>query len=147
MKREIPKHSVGYSIRGRRRATSTLETIVALTLLLTVLTLSGSLIIRHGHLLTAQRHYRQALDELSNQMERVVVLPVDDVPQALKQLSLSEFTASRLSNPKLTAELKPADIGQRVTLHLTWNESPEQSVSMTGWVFPRAGAPSEQKQQ
>jgi hypothetical protein len=145
MKREMPKHAVCYSIRGRRRATSTLEIFVALTLLMTVLSLSASLVIQHGHLLTAQRHYRQALDELSNQMERVVVLPADDVPQALKQLSLSEFTASRLSNPKLTFELKPADIGQRVTLHLTWNESHGQSASMTGWVFARAEAPGEQK--
>jgi hypothetical protein len=139
MKRELPKQSVGHSIRGRRRATSALEIIVALTLLVTVMSLSVSLIIRHGHLLVAQRHYRQALDELSNQMDRVVVLPASDVPQALQQLSLSEFTSSRLAGAKLTSELKPAQIGQRVTLNLTWNESHGQSVSMTGWVFPRAG--------
>jgi hypothetical protein len=97
-------------------------------------------------MLVAQRHYRQALDELSNQMERVTALPADEVPQALKQLSLSEFTALRLADPKLTSELKPADIGQRVTLQLTWNESHGESVSMTGWVIPRVGATGEQKQ-
>jgi hypothetical protein len=145
MKREMLKHSNGYSIRTRRRATSTLEIIVALTLLVSVLGLSVSLIIRHGHLLVAQRHYRQALDELSNQMERVTALPGGNLPQALKQLSISEFTTSRLVDSKLTAESKPADIGQRVTLQLTWNESRGQSVSMTGWVFPRDGATGEQK--
>src|SRR3954468_4005742 len=108
MKREMFKHPIRYSIRTRRRATSTLEIIVALTLLLSVLSLSVTLIIRHGHLLVAQRHYRQALDELSNQMEHVTTLPADDVPQALKQLSVSEFTIVRLADPKLTSELKPA---------------------------------------
>jgi hypothetical protein len=79
-------------------------------------------------------------------MDRVTARPAEDVPQTLKQLSLSQFAAARLSAAKLSAELKPVDIGQRVTLHLTWNEPHEHSVSMTGWIFPRAGAPDEQKQ-
>lgn len=125
------------SIRPCRRAASTLEAIVALTLLLSVLSLSVSLIVRHGHLLVAQRHYRQALDELSNQLDRFTGLPAEDISQLLKQLSVSPFAASRLSAAKLSAELKPADIGQRVTLHMTWNEAHEQRVSLTGWVIPR----------
>jgi hypothetical protein len=145
MKREFSKIRTSYSIRRSRRATSTLEVIVALTLLLTALSLSVSLIVRHGRLLIAQRHYRLALDELSNQMDRVTALPAEDVPQSLKQLSLSQFAAARLSAAKLSAELKPADIGQRVTLYLTWNEPREHNVSMSGWIFPRAGAPGEQK--
>jgi hypothetical protein len=144
MKRKSSKYRTSCSTRRHRRATSALEVIVALTLLLTVLSLSVSLTMRHGRLLTSQRHYRQALDELSNQMDRVTALTVDDVPQTLKQLSLSQFAAARLSAGKLSAELKPTDIGQRVTLHLTWNEPPEQSVSMTGWIFPRAEALGEQ---
>jgi hypothetical protein len=104
-----------------------------------VLSLSVSLIVRHGHLLVAQRHYRQALDELSNQLDRLTGQPADDIARIVKQLSVSPFAASRLSAAKLSAELKPADIGQRVTLHMTWNEAHEQSVSMTGWVIPRGG--------
>ena len=130
------------AIKRRRGATSVLEVIVALTLLLSVLSLSVSLILRHGHLLTAQRHYRQALDELSNQMDRVTALPEDEVPQALKQLSLSPFAVARLSAAKLSADLKPGDMGQRITMRLTWNESHEQIVSMTGWIFPQTGPPA-----
>ena len=96
MKRELSKHPVGYSTRRAPSRSELLEVIVALTLLVTVLSLSMSLIVRHGRLLIAQRHYRQALDELSNQMDRVTALPADDVPQTLKQLSLSEFAAARL---------------------------------------------------
>ena len=144
MKRDFSHHPAGYCVRRTRRAASTIEVVVALTLLLSVLSLSVSLIVRHGRLLIAQRHYRQALDELSNQIDRVTALPADDVPQTLKQLSLSPFAAARLSAAKLSAELKPADIGQRVTLHLKWNEPQQQSVSMSGWIFPRTGEPGEQ---
>jgi hypothetical protein len=142
MKCELSKRPAVRSNRHCRGATSTLEVIVALTLLLSVLSLSVSLIMRHGHLLTAQRHYRQALDELSNQMDKVTALPADEVPQALKQLSLSPFAVARLSAAKLKADLKPADVGQRITMQLTWNESHEQTVSMTGWIFPQTGPPA-----
>src|SRR3954465_14988192 len=107
MRFERPTDRNCCSTRRPRRAASTLEVIVALTLLLSVLSLSVSLIMRHGHLLTAQRHYRQALDELSNQMDGRAALPADEVPQAVKQLSLSQFAAARLSAAKLSADLKP----------------------------------------
>src|SRR5690349_8609242 len=104
MTREFSIYRARYSARRHRRAASALEVIVALTLLITVLSMSVSLIVRHGRLLVSQRHYRQALDELSNQMDRVTALPADDVPQTLKQLSPSPFAAARLSAAKLTAE-------------------------------------------
>src|SRR5207247_1900824 len=125
-----------------RRAISTLEVLVSLTLLMTVLSVSLSLIVRHGHLLVAQRHYRLALDELSNQLDRLTSQPSEDAQQAINQLSVSPFTAGRLPAAKLSAELKPADIGQRVTLRLVWHELHEETVSMTGWTFPRAGRPA-----
>jgi len=119
---------------------STLEVLVALTLLMSVMSFSLTLIVRHSRLLVAQRHYRIALDELSNQLDRLTALPGDKVPQAVNQLSLSSFATERLPAAKLTAELKPADIGQRVLLHLTWNESYEESASMAGWVLPSAAS-------
>src|SRR2546423_14987771 len=85
----------------RRLATSTLEVLVSLTLLMSVLSVSLPLIVRHGHLLMVQQHYRLALDELSNQLDRLTGMPAADVPQALKQLSGSPFTAARLGAPHL----------------------------------------------
>src|SRR6266480_5409484 len=111
----------------RRLATSTLEVLVPLTLLMSVLSVSLPLIVRHGRLLMVQQHYRLALDELSNQLDRLTGMRAEDVPLALKQLSVSPFTAARLVGAKLNAELKPAEIGQSFTIRLTWNESQEQS--------------------
>jgi hypothetical protein len=143
MKRELSKYPATGSIKRCRRAFGSLEVIVALTLLLSVLSLSASLIVRHGRLLVTQRHYRQALDELSNQVDRLTALPADDVPQALKQVSLSQFAATRLPGAKLTADIKPADIGQRFILRLTWKEHHEQSETMTGWILPRTSGQAE----
>jgi hypothetical protein len=113
-----------------------LEVIVSLTLLMTVLSVSLPLIFRHSQLLVAQRHYRQALDELSNQLDRLTSLAGADLDKALKQLSPSPFVVARLSNVKLEGESKPDDTGQRVTLQLTWNDPHEERVTMTGWLFP-----------
>jgi hypothetical protein len=107
---------------------------------MSVLSVSLPLIFRHGHLLVVQRHYRQALDELSNQLDRLTSLSGTDLDKALKQLSPSPFIAARLSNAKLQGESKPDDAGQRVTLHLMWNDPREERVTMTGWVFPLKAA-------
>jgi hypothetical protein len=120
---------------ANRRALSSLEVLVSLTLLLSVLSCSMVLIARHGRLLVAQRHYRIALDELSNQLDRITALPAADVPEAVKKVSVSHFAAERLPGAKLSGELKPADVGQRVNLRLVWKEHAEQAASLTGWVY------------
>jgi hypothetical protein len=119
-----------------------LEVIVSLTLLMSVLSVSVPLVFRHAHLLIAQRHYRQALDELSNQLDRLTSLTGAELDNALKQLSPSSFVAARLSNARLKGESKPEDGGSRVTLQLTWNDPREERVTMTGWVFPLKEGPA-----
>src|SRR5438094_303290 len=139
MKRERSTQSANDCTSRGRGAMSTLEVLVSLTLLMTVLKYSLPLIVRHEHLLVEQRHYRVALDELSNQLDRLAGMPPGDVPQALKILSPSPFAAAHLTAAKLSAELKPADIGQRITLSLAWNDPHEETISMAGWIFPPAG--------
>jgi hypothetical protein len=50
-----------------RRGTTILELLVSFSQLITVLSLSATLVVRHGRILTSSRQYRLALDELSNQ--------------------------------------------------------------------------------
>jgi len=121
-----------------RQGISAIEVLVSLTLLVTVLSCSTVLIVRHGRMLAAQRHYRSALDELSNQLDRITGLPADQVPESMKKLTVSPFTAERLAGAKLEGELKPGDVGQRVMLRMMWKEETEQTVALAGWVFPRA---------
>lgn len=126
---------------GRPRfGMSSIEAIVAFTLLSTALTLSLPLIVHHQRLLESARHYRLALDELSNQVDRLTSIPAADVSSELTRLAPSPFLAKNLPGAALTGELQSADIGQRLTLHLTWNDLPRSptTVALTAWILPTA---------
>lgn len=121
--------------RLRRFGSTSYEVLVAFTLLTTLLSLSLSSLVRHGRLLTSEQNYRLALDELSNQLDRLTALRGNELSLAVKDLQLTPFTAERLSDVKLVGEVAPADIGQRVTLRLTSRDPNGLKVSMAGWVF------------
>jgi hypothetical protein len=120
-----------------RRGTGTLDLLVSFTLLVTVISVATPLVVRHGRLLRSQRDYRLALDELSNQMDRLTALPLDELPQAVKQLSPSQFVSERLPGTRLSGELQPDESGARITLSLSWNETERfrAPVALAGWVF------------
>jgi hypothetical protein len=114
--------------------------LVALTLLVAAIGVASPLVVRHGRLLKSHRHYRLALDELTNQLDRLTALPTDELPRAVEQLSESEFIVERLPGAKLGGELQPVESGTRVTLKLSWNEMAGRRApaTLTAWVFPLA---------
>lgn len=122
---------------ARRRGASMLEVLVSFTLLSAVLAVATPLVVRHSRLLAAHRDYQLALDEVSNQLERLKALPPADLPQAVEQLAPSEFAAAYLKGAELTGELEMADRGQRLTLRLTWDEPQRKSapVSLAAWIY------------
>jgi hypothetical protein len=114
--------------------------IVAFTLLSSVLAASTPLVVKYRRLLTAQRNYRVALDEVSNQLERLTALPEDELSTALEQLKPSEFAAGRLPGAELRGEVEVVDFGRRLRLELTWDEPERRGapVSLAAWVLPIA---------
>jgi hypothetical protein len=120
-----------------RAGTSSLEVIVAFTLLSSVLAFSTPLIVRHQRLITAQREYRLALDEATNQLDRLSILPRDELSAAVERLQPSEFLAERLSGAKLHGELQAADAGQCVTVSISWGDEQRTAapVSLAAWFF------------
>ena len=84
--------------------------------------MSVPLVVRHGRLLTSARQYRLAVEELSNQLERLTALPSADVAAAVDKLKVSELTAAKLPGAELTANIEPAEYGRRVTLQIAWDE-------------------------
>ena len=128
---------------GRRRVSARsgatlLELLVAFTLLVSTMTVAVPLVVRHGRLLTTARHYRIAVEEVTNQLERLVALPPEQLPGELKQLTPSEFTAERLQGAKVTGTLEPADLGQRLTIAIVWDEPrrSEAPVQLAAWIIP-----------
>lgn len=131
--------SVSKATRARdRRGTGTLDLLVSFTILVTVISVATPLVVRHERLLKSHRNYRLALDELSNQMDRLTVLPLNELPQAVKQLSPSTFVAERLPGARLGGELQSAEFGTRITLALSWNDTERSRapVSLAAWVYP-----------
>jgi len=118
-----------------RSATTVLEVIVSITMLMAALTLSLPLILHNERLLIEQRNYRLALDELSNQLDRLTPTSREELSLALEQLTVSPFVAERLPGAALTAELNPIDAGQRLILSLTWQDPNEHKVALAAWLF------------
>jgi hypothetical protein len=150
---DIVKADVGSAWRQPRRAVSTFEALVAFTLLASVLGMSVPLVVRHGRLLTSARQYRLAVEELTNQLEQLSALPPGDLVDAVEAAKISEFTAATLRGAELSGEVEPVELGQRVTLHIVWDEAQRRTapLSMTAWVVgdvlpqdaPPQDAPSE----
>lgn len=130
-------------VRPFRSGTTMIEVMVAFTLLTTALSVSLPLVVRHGRLLASHREYRLALDEVSNQLDRLTALPQAELSKAMEQLSVSRFTAGSLPDAELQGELEPADIGRRITLRLSWGGPQRQTLSLAAWVFPATPQASE----
>ena len=120
----------------RRCGASSLECVVAFTLLSSALAFATPLVVKHRRLVTSQREYRLALDEVTNQMERLTALPSGEVEKAVKQLTLSEFAAERLSEASLRGEIRSVEMGWQITLSLTWEQPTAAPVTLTGWILP-----------
>lgn len=144
--RQTPQAS--QPVRGdcplRRRGSTIIELVVSFGLLSTLLGVSLPLVVRQNRILASARHYRLALDELSNQVERIVALPPDDVAAAVTDLAPSAFAVKHLAGAKLNGVVAPADLGERVTLSITWDEPGREAapLSLTAWLSPQSSEQS-----
>jgi len=121
----------------RRNALMVTELIVAATLLVVIVTVVGSLTVRCGRLWQDTRHYRLAIDELSNHLERLTTLDEDDLEMAIAGLAPSPEIRSVLPNPVLAAERIADENGNRIVLELAWDRLGKKSpVKLVGWVNP-----------
>jgi hypothetical protein len=123
---------------SQRRGASSLEAIVGFTLLSAALTLATQLVVQHSRLLRTQRDYRLALDEVSNQFERLSFLPARQLSGALSDLKPSELIAHKLPGAELQGELHATDIGQNLTLRISWPGpyGTPMTVSLATWLPP-----------
>jgi hypothetical protein len=130
------------SRRGIRRGSMLIELLASFGVLTTVFVVATPLVVRHGRLLTAARQYRIAVEELSNQLERLTALPGDELRARLPNLAPSEFATTHLHGAELTARLAPADVGERLTLEIVWDEPQRQGapVRLVAWIAPEPAA-------
>jgi len=119
----------------RRSGLMVTELIVAATLLVVLVSVVGSLTVQTGRLWRDARHYRLAIDELSNQLERLTALDAVELKAAIAQLSPSPQIRSALPNPVLSVESLADQHGSRLVLHLSWDRLGKQvPLTLVGWV-------------
>ena len=121
-----------------RRGTTIIEFVVACSLLGTLMLFVVPSAIRIGRLQRVIRHDRIAMDEVTNQLDRLAQLPPSQIEKEVATLTPSEFAAAGLPNPTLTGTLQESEDGYRLALAISWN-SPGRSVApltMATWIYP-----------
>ncbi len=121
-----------------RRGTTIIEVIVACTLLGSLMLFIVPSAIRNGRLQRMIRQDRIAMDEVTNQLDRLALLPLNQIKQEVARLTPSEFAVAGLPHPTLSGTLQDAEEGYRLALEISWN-SPGRSVApltMATWIYP-----------
>jgi len=121
---------------GRHGFTVT-ELIVAAGLLVVVMSIVTSLTVRSSRLRQDARHYRLAIDELTNHLERLTALDETDLDVAITALAVSPQIQATLPNPVLSAKRQSDVGGARLVLQLAWDRLGKFApVTLVGWVNP-----------
>ena len=98
---------------------------------------AAPLMVRHSRLLIDQRRYRIALDEVSNQLDRLSALPADELAAALEQIKVNDWTLARLPGCRARSAIwSQSDLGNRLTLELSYGAEANRLVQL-----PRCGGP------
>jgi hypothetical protein len=121
-----------------RRGTTIIEFVGACSLLGSFMLFVVPSAIRIGRVQQMIRHDRIAMDEVTNQLDRLAQLPLSQFKREIAELTPSEFAATGLPNPRLTGTLQESEEGYRLALEISW-DSPGRSVaplSMATWLFP-----------
>lgn len=115
-----------------RRGVTAVETLVSFTLLVTVISVTAPLMLRHNRLLADERAYRQAVDTLSNELDRLTILTGEELRDALDSLAADGPAGSRLKG-----SVESVDFGDRITLTIDWlDRSPRRPpLTLVGWSF------------
>ena len=123
-----------------RLGTTIAEFVVACALLGSLMLFVVPSAIRIGRLQQALRHERIAMDEVTNQLDRLTQLPVDQLKQQVDNLTPSEFALSGLPNPGLSGTLRNSEGGYRLALEISWDSPGRRAapLSMATWIYPAA---------
>jgi hypothetical protein len=123
--------------RSHRRGLFMTELIVAAILLITSLSLLVTLSFRTGKLWQDSRHYTLAVNELTNQLERLTALDAAEIDEQLAELAPSAAIQAALPNPKIAGEKLTDEYGVRVRLEIEWDRPGNaKPVTLTAWVTP-----------
>ncbi len=121
-----------------RRGTTIIEVIVACSLLGSLMLFIVPSAIRNGRLQRVIRQDRIAMDEVTNQLDRLARLPWNQIKPEVARLTPSEFALAGLPNPILSGTLRDSEEGYRLALEISWNSTGRNvaPLTMATWIYP-----------
>lgn len=124
-------------ISSNRAGFSYAEVLVCAAMLTTIMSLVTVSSFRISRVWKDIRQQKVALSELSNQLDRLTALPVEQVKGSISKLKPSEACLDRLTQPKISGVVQDqADFGQRLTVSITWQSHTgdrSRPVQMSAW--------------
>ena len=118
-----------------RRGTMAVELMVAASLVACMIGILAPLAVRASRVAMGARQVRLALSELSNQLDRLTTLQLDQIDEALEDLEVSEEVSRVLPEAKLRGNLISDDDGSRLVLSIDWERPTEAPpISLVGWI-------------
>lgn len=139
-----------HATRRRLRGISSVEMLVAFSLAVAAMASTVPLFVRHQRLLAESRRERLAIEELANQAERITALEPAEVEPFLEALTPSETARRRLPGAAILVERARGELGERVVLAITWNDTGrrEHPLKLAVWLPPErfSGAASAEEE-
>ena len=122
--------------RNQQNGSTLTDVIVAAVLLTTTLGLFAPLSVSAARIWQQKRHHQLALDELSNQLDRLLTLSGDDLDEQLQQpMEPSDAAKKMLPEVSLTADRISDVDGDRVSISIVWNRGvPAEPLTLVGWL-------------
>lgn len=129
-----PRHAHRRPRMPRRGATAT-ELVVAATLLVSAIGTVAPLAVGASRIRHDARHHQLALEELSNQLDRLSSLDADRRDSALAELAPSAETSEVLPGATLQGEIVRDEDGARLILTLDWKRAVKAvPLQLVGWL-------------
>lgn len=131
--------------RTKARAGTTLtELVVAGVLFLSAVGIVSTSALSVQRVWKDGERYRFAVDELSNQLEFLTALEIEDVDEAINNLEVSEAAAERLPDAKIDVKVADSGKGIRIELSLAWRRVGDADpVTLSGWIANKSPSASE----
>ena len=113
------------------------EMIVGASALVIIMTICTTMFFRVHRVWGDIKEHRLAVCEISNQLDDLTRLSVDEVNDRLKNIAVSELVNKSLKNSVLSGKISNDDLGTRLQLTISWQkQATQKSVSLSGWLQP-----------
>ena len=118
-----------------RNGITTIELMISAVSLLTIMSVVSTLGVRINGVWKDIGHRRIAVCELSNQLDHLTRLSVDELEKELSSLEPSEHCARLLRNAKLQGTTESDALGTRILLSLNWDRRHAGTpVQLAAWI-------------